>query len=772
MNRLALLLLIVVAFAFSVCAQPPDYFHNNDEIYDFLTNLQNAHPTRISIDSVGHGQADHRPIYLVKVSNDVQINENKPTTLLIGQIHAEEISGIEVVLAAIEELVTSDNSQIRRKRAELEMYFIPTLNPDGLSVVFDADENLPLGSDITFRKNKRCVTGDDQFHYMVSSWGNDTSGVDLNRNFDINFFHGDSLFEVRGTTNELYDYYRGEYPHSEPEIQCLERVLHEINPLYSITYHESRTGSFSEKVYYAWDWGLNGDKLPPDDDILSDVNTNFAFDITTQAGSNTYLALRSGGRNGKMHDWMYAEGGWINCQTEIGSGIQPEPESVLDEIIDAQLPAVYGLLDRARGAMDLGVESGHLMTTVKDENNEPIVAEVLLPERHNGYLKPRMTDSTFGTQRRALLSRSYDVITRAWGYVADTSNVFVGENGATQHNVTLQDKERYNVNINCFGQDNNTPLGVDFILKHEYGSEELSVNESAQFSWPTGRYELEFRYEEDDYLPRRVVLNITDSDVNLSVGFAIADTHQIATFENEIPQDIWSSSGDFDWVRSGSEAYISAYSLKSSADRFIEASQSGTVTATYAIPQDAQSIFFSGYRAFELEPDFDFCDVEYSIDGSDWEQLEVLNGFKRWEHFFYDFEEAVGATDLAIRWSITTDGTDIDRGLFLDNAGLITSVVSSIDEGSELPSVWNLHPAYPNPFNPSTTIRFDVAKTSAVKLVVYDLLGREVTSLVDGNLSAGKHQRVLDLNASPSGIYFIKMDAENYSNVQKVVLLK
>jgi murein tripeptide amidase MpaA len=771
MNRLTLAI-VLIAFAFSAFAQPPDFYHDNDEIFNFLNQLQIAYPDTISFDSIGYGQEDHRPIYLVKVSNNVTVDEDKPTTLLIGQIHAEEITGIEVVLKAIEELVTSNTPDIRWRRRQLEMYFIPTLNPDGLSVVFDTDSTLENGPDITFRKNKRCVTNDNQFHYIVSNWGDDISGVDLNRNFDINFYHGDSLFETG--SDELYDYYRGAYPHSESEIQCLERVLHEINPLYSIIYHESRRGGLSEQVMYAWDWEHDGSKLAPDNDILTDFTTEYANDIETQSGGSHYVPIKSKGRNGKMHDWMYAEGGWISCQTEIGNGIQPEPLSILNEIIADQLVAVHRLMDRARGDLDLGRQSGHLKTTVKDEYDQPIEAEVLLPDRHNGYLKPRMTDPILGVHRRPLLTQTYNVVTRAWGYEADTTNVFVGENGGTDHNVTLIAKNRYNVNISCFDQDDNTPLNVDLILKHEFGTKSFNVSESRQFSWPVGHYELEFRSEEENRLPRRVFLNITDHDVTLPVGFAIANNQQIATFEDGIPTDVWVSSGDsdFEWVRSGLEAYADSCSLKSSVDRFIQPSQSGAVTATYTIPQDALSIVFTGYRAFELEPDFDFCDVEYKIEDGDWIELETLNGFQRWEHFFYDFEEAVGAETVTVRWSINTDATDIDRGLFLDNAGLSTSSTSSVNDNAILPSTWNLHPAYPNPFNPSTTIRFDVANTSAVKLVVYDLLGREVTSLVDGNLTVGKHQRVLDLNNSPSGIYFIKMDAEKYSSVQKVVLLK
>jgi hypothetical protein len=84
---------------------------------------------------------------------------------------------------------------------------------------------------------------------------------------------------------------------------------------------------------------------------------------------------------------------------------------------------------------------------------------------------------------------------------------------------------------------------------------------------------------------------------------------------------------------------------------------------------------------------------------------------------------------------------------------------------------------YPNPFNPSTIIKFSLAADSKVSLTVFDVLGQEVSNLINGNLSAGLHE--INFNASNinSGVYFYRIDATavdgtNFSSVKKMILTK
>ena len=90
---------------------------------------------------------------------------------------------------------------------------------------------------------------------------------------------------------------------------------------------------------------------------------------------------------------------------------------------------------------------------------------------------------------------------------------------------------------------------------------------------------------------------------------------------------------------------------------------------------------------------------------------------------------------------------------------------------------YELYQNYPNPFNPKTKIRFDLQKSAYTKLIIYDLLGKEVTTLVNQKLSAGIYEvswpaPTGDASGYPSGVYFYKLVADGFSDVKKMILLK
>ncbi len=103
-----------------------------------------------------------------------------------------------------------------------------------------------------------------------------------------------------------------------------------------------------------------------------------------------------------------------------------------------------------------------------------------------------------------------------------------------------------------------------------------------------------------------------------------------------------------------------------------------------------------------------------------------------------------------------------------------TFTITGVDElaNAGLPTVYSLSQNYPNPFNPTTTINFALPKAGDVSLVVYDILGRKVAELVNGNLAAGYH--TINFNASnfASGVYFYRLQAGNFVSVKKLMLLK
>ena len=83
-----------------------------------------------------------------------------------------------------------------------------------------------------------------------------------------------------------------------------------------------------------------------------------------------------------------------------------------------------------------------------------------------------------------------------------------------------------------------------------------------------------------------------------------------------------------------------------------------------------------------------------------------------------------------------------------------------------------LHQNFPNPFNASTSISFELASTGHVNLGVFDLLGREAASLVNNSLSTGSHAVVFDAANLPSGLYFYRIEAADFHAVKKMILIK
>ncbi|UCH09142.1 MAG: T9SS type A sorting domain-containing protein [Fidelibacterota bacterium] len=112
-------------------------------------------------------------------------------------------------------------------------------------------------------------------------------------------------------------------------------------------------------------------------------------------------------------------------------------------------------------------------------------------------------------------------------------------------------------------------------------------------------------------------------------------------------------------------------------------------------------------------------------------------------------------------------GTDIGAlGVGCD-AGYV-----AVKTGEDVPRSFGLFQNYPNPFNAGTVIKIDVAEAGPVRLMVYDLLGREVARLVDGLLEAGCHELAWDGGELPSGIYIARLVAPGFSTSIKMVMLK
>jgi hypothetical protein len=109
----------------------------------------------------------------------------------------------------------------------------------------------------------------------------------------------------------------------------------------------------------------------------------------------------------------------------------------------------------------------------------------------------------------------------------------------------------------------------------------------------------------------------------------------------------------------------------------------------------------------------------------------------------------------------------IESTIFADWHGGSISAVEML-----LPGEYALDNAYPNPFNPVTNIGFALPEDGFITISVYDLQGRQVAELVNGNKVAGFYKLSWNASSEASGIYFVRMQAENYVSDQKIMLVK
>jgi hypothetical protein len=134
-------------------------------------------------------------------------------------------------------------------------------------------------------------------------------------------------------------------------------------------------------------------------------------------------------------------------------------------------------------------------------------------------------------------------------------------------------------------------------------------------------------------------------------------------------------------------------------------------------------------------------------------------------------EGCSGIEDDAVPCGILGGGSIVVHAGSTTGGNLKTMGIAD-EPGLEAPTEFALHANYPNPFNPTTMIRFDLKEAVAVRLSVYDALGREVTRLVDGNLPAGRHQAEWRADGLPSGVYLFRLEAGSFVKTGRMTLVK
>ena len=180
--------------------------------------------------------------------------------------------------------------------------------------------------------------------------------------------------------------------------------------------------------------------------------------------------------------------------------------------------------------------------------------------------------------------------------------------------------------------------------------------------------------------------------------------------------------------------------------------------------------------------------------GNNWSQIASMGtgnfgGFGNWGNYWWyvrSDNKIYLSSNNGASWSIQNTApagnyTNIfltSQNLFMfavrSNGGIsrYLIIIGVHQISSEVPEEFSLSQNYPNPFNPSTKIKFDVPKASHTKLIIYDMLGREVTTLVNQQLKPGSYQADWDASAFSSGVFFYKIISGGFAETKKMILMK
>jgi hypothetical protein len=185
----------------------------------------------------------------------------------------------------------------------------------------------------------------------------------------------------------------------------------------------------------------------------------------------------------------------------------------------------------------------------------------------------------------------------------------------------------------------------------------------------------------------------------------------------------------------------------------------------------------SFWTRYDLESGSDFGYVEASSDnGVNWQSVTAFTGSAlTWTQYSYDITQYTNfGTQVKIRFRIYSDASVTGQGWWIDDIRLNNYCIATIgvNGNNEIPLRFSLEQNYPNPFNPGTNIKFQLPKQEFVTIKVFDVMGREVVTLVNETKQAGYHGIVFNGADLSSGLYIYKIEAGDFVVTKKMILVK
>jgi len=629
-------------------------YHTYDEALAYLQQIAADYPEICTLTDIGdsHGkeyfnngvtgyQDYQHDIWMLKISDNVNENEDEPAVFYFGAHHAREPISTEVVLGIIEHLTSNygSNDEITNMIDNSEIYIVPMVNPDGHEVVLDQ-------LNTWWRKTAADNDNNGQFNY--TSDGPD--GVDPNRNYGWNF-GGDG-----SSGDPSSDTYHGPVAFSEPGIAAMRDLMASHHFTSGITYH-----SYSELVLYPY--GYSDNIIAPDNDALAELAVNMAQSIPKITGSGHYTPEQSNDlypASGVTDDWAYGNHGIFCYTVELGMEFIP-PASQVSTIINDNIDAAMMILNRPNHQ----VLRGHVYDA---ETLEPIVAKVAINsiDETGSYREPYKSDAEFGAYYRLLTAGSFNVNFSAYGYLPqDISNVEITNNEATVLDVYLDRAVSGPVIgsvLDGISGENLEGVEISFLdtpLESVYTNEN-GVYEEQYISYST----YTIRVDKEGYSPLYTERTITVDQY--IINFVLLPSEAI-TFEEGVFNDDFSMSGSQDWIIDANVSYEGDYSAASGN---INDNQSSIMTLN---SNNRAGGAISFYTKVSTESGYDF--LKFYIDGT---EQDRWSGEADWQEVIYQVTE--GEHDY--KWtyqkdSNTTGGSDKTWVDYIQIPPVLTTVVNA-----------------------------------------------------------------------------------------------
>jgi carboxypeptidase T len=535
-------------------------------------------------------------------------------------------------------------------------------------------------------------------------------GVDLNRNYPYGWGYSSG-----SSGDPCSDTYRGPSAGSEPETQAVRNFILPKNPKIALSVH-SVAGRYLNPYGYT------------DTSIAYEIYSEFCSDFSSENNYpyGTVKEMLNYYSSGTTRDWLHSIGCYAWTPEVGGSGFWP------------QIPEII-----------------------------PVASENLAGFKYLAWVG--------GNYARF---QNYTLLGKAYAERNDTLVLQIGIKNKglskTSRNVTVDVTSPY-------------PNLVPLVSSVSYDS-----ILSRQVKYNTGN-PFKFRLTNSAGYMDEITLIVSVKQESVET---MKDTIFITVGRANIMFSDNAESGTSHWTKSGNQiqwdtSFCDSWSLSHSfADSRYGNSKDNT--ANYFTLNDIINLTgavnprIEFFTKWAIELGYDYARFQISTNsGASWINMNgrftsvvggqpSYHGNQSWVYEQINLNPYIGQ-NIKVRFYYYTDGGIPGDGYYFDNFRVVNYTdgpVGITHNGSEIPEIYALYQNYPNPFNPATKIKFDLPVSSVVKIKVFDVLGREVTSLVNQNLQPGSYEVEFNALNYPTGVYFYRIVANGFSDVKKMALIK